>query len=146
MWEFARVYNFLLTKVHLVKAMVFSSSHIWMWELDHKEGWAPRNWCFQIVVLERTFESVLDSKEIKPVNPKGNHPWLFTRRTDAEAEAPMLWPSDVKSRLIWKDPDVGKDWKQEEKGTTEDKMVGWHYQLNGMSLSKLREMVKDREA
>ena len=109
----------------------FSSSHVWMWELDHKEGWAPKNWCFQIVVLEKTLECPLDCMEIKPVNPKGNQPWLFTGRTDAEAETPILWPPDAKSQLIWKDPDVGKGWKQKEKGMTEDEMVGWHHRLNG---------------
>ena len=106
----------------------FSSSHVWMWELNHKEGWAQKNWCFQIMVLGKTLESPLDSKEIKLVNPKGNKPWIFTRRTDAEA--PPLWPSDAKSWLI-EDPDAGKDWRQEEKGMTEDEMVGWHHGLNG---------------
>ena len=98
----------------------FSSSHVWMWELDHKEAWAPKNWCFWTVVLEKTLESLLDCKEIKPVNPKRNQPWIFIGRTDAETEAPILWPSDVKSRLNGKDPDAGKDWKQEDKGMTED--------------------------
>ena len=93
------------------------------------ECWLPKNWCFQIVVLEKTLESPSDSKEIKPVNPKGNQPWIFIGKTDAET--PMLWPPDVNSRLIGKDPDAGKDWKWEEKGVTEDEMVGWHYQLNG---------------
>ena len=109
----------------------FSSSHVQMWELDHKEGWAPKNWCFRTVVLEKTLKSPLDSREIKPVNPKGNQPWIFTGRTDAEAEAPVLWPPDVKSQLIRKGPDAGKDWRREERGTTEDEMVGWHHQLNG---------------
>ena len=93
----------------------FSSSHVWMWELDHKEGWVPENECFQIVVLEKTLEGPLDCKEIKPVNPKRNQPWIFIGRTDAEAEALMLWPPDVKSWLIGKDPDAGKNWSQEEK-------------------------------
>ena len=88
----------------------FSSSHVLMWELDHKEGWASTNWCLWILVLKKILESLLDSKEIKPVNPKGNQPWIFIKRTDAEAEAPILWPPDVKSWLIWKDPDAGKDW------------------------------------
>ena len=101
-----------------------------MWELDHKEGWAPKNWCFQIVVLEKTFEHHLKSKESKPVNLKGNQPWIFIGRTEAEAEAPILWPLDVKRRLFGKDPDVGKDWGQEEKEKTEDEMVRWHHQLN----------------
>ena len=102
-----------------------------MWELDCEEGWAPKNWCFWTVVLEKTLESPLDCKEINPVNPKGSKSWIFIRRTDAEAEAPVLWPPDVKSELTRKDPDGRKDWKQEEKGTTEDEMVRWHHQLNG---------------
>jgi len=102
-----------------------------MWELDHKEGWAPKSWCFWTVVLKKILESPLDCKEIKPVNPKGNQPWIFIRRTDAEIEAPILWPPDVKNLLIGKDPDAGKDWRQEEKGMTEDYMVGWHHWLNG---------------
>ena len=109
----------------------FSSCHEWMQELDHKEGWAPKNWCFWIVVLEKTLESPLDSKEIKPVHPKGNQPWIFTGRTDAEAEAPILWPPDVKSWLIRKDPDAGKDWRQKEKRVAEEETVRKHYRLNG---------------
>ena len=109
----------------------FSSSHVQMWELDHKEDWAPKNWCFSTVVLEKTLESPLDSKQIKPVNPKGYQPWIFIGRTDTEAEATILWPPDMKSWLIVKDSDAGKDWRQEEKGTTEDEMVGWHHWLNG---------------
>ena len=109
----------------------FSSSHVWMWELDYKESWAPTNWCFWTVVLEKTLESPLAFKKIQPVHPKGNHSWIFIWRTDAEAEAPILWPPDVKNWLIWKDPDAGKDWRQEEKGTTEDEIVGWHHWLNG---------------
>ena len=108
----------------------FSSSHVWMWELDHKESWAPKNWCFWTVVLEKTLESLLDCKEIKPVNPKGNQSWIFTGRTDAEAEALILWPPDVKNWLLRKDPDAGKDWRQEAKGTTEDEMVRWHHRLD----------------
>ena len=111
--------------------MVFSSSHVWMWDLNHKEGWALKNWCFWTVVLKRTLESPLDCKKIKPLNPKGNQSWIFIGRTDAEGETPILWPPDVKNRLIGKDPDAGKDWSQEEKGMTEDEMVGWHHQLNG---------------
>jgi len=102
-----------------------------IWEWDHKEGWAPKNWCFWIVVLEKTLESPFDSKEIKPVNLKGNQPWIFIERTDAEAETPILWPPDAKNQLIGKDPDAGKDWRQEEKGRTEDVMVGRHHQLDG---------------
>ena len=100
----------------------FSSSHIWMWEVDHKENWVPKNWCFWTVVLEKTLESPLDYKEIKPVNPKGNQSWIFTGMTDAEA--PILWPHEVKNWLLGKNPDAGKDLRQEEKGTTEDEMVG----------------------
>ena len=99
--------------------------------LDYKENWAQKNWCFWTVVLEKTLESPLDFREIKPVNSKGDQPQIFTGRTGAEAEAPILWPPDVKSWLIGKDPDSGKDWRQEEKGMTEDKMVGWHHQFNG---------------
>ena len=108
----------------------FSSGHVWMWELDCEESWTPKNWCFWTVVLEKTLESLLDCKEIQPVHPKGNQSWICIGRTDAEAEAPIFWSPDVKNWLIWKDPDVGKDWRQ-EKGTTEDEMVGWHHQLNG---------------
>ena len=108
----------------------FFSSHVWMWELDHKESWAPKNWCFQTVMLEKmTLESPLNTKEIKTVNPKGSQSWILIGRTDAEAETPILWPPDVKNWLIGKDPDAGKDWGQEEKGTTEDEMVGWHHWL-----------------
>ena len=121
----------LPTKVYIVKAMVLSSYHVQMWESDHEEGWAPKNWYFQTVVLKTILESPLDSREIKPVHPKENQPWILIGRTDAEAEAPILWPSDSKSWLIGKDPDAGKDWRQEEKGTTEDEMVGWHHWLNG---------------
>ena len=102
-----------------------------MWELDHKKGWVSKNWCFWTVVLEKTLESPLDCKEIKPVHPKGNQSWIFIARTDAEIEAPKLWTSDTKSQLIGKDPNAGKYWKQEEKGMTEDDIVGWHHQLNG---------------
>ena len=105
-----------------------------MWEVDQKESWVPKNWCFWTVILEKTFESPLVSKEIKPVNPKGNLSWIFTGRTDAEAEAPILWPLNVKSWLIGKDPDAGKDWRQEVKGMTEDEIVGWHHWLDGHHL------------
>ena len=108
----------------------FSSSYVWMWELDHKWGWAPKNWCFQTVVLEKTLESALDCKKIQPDHPKGNQSWMFIGRTDAEAKTPVLWPPDGKNWLIGKDPDAGQDWRQEEKGMTEDEMVGWHHWLN----------------
>ena len=108
----------------------FSSSHVWMRELDHKKGWVLKNWCFW-TVLEKTLESPLDCREIKPVNPKGNRSWIFIGRTDAEAETLILWPPDAKNWLIGKDPDTTKDWRQEEKRMTEDEMVGWHHQLDG---------------
>ena len=109
----------------------FSSSHVWMLELDYKESWALKNWCFWTAVLEKTLENPLDCKEIQPVHPKGDQSWIFTERTDAEAETPILWLPDVKNWLIWKDPDAGKDWRQEEKGTTEDETVEWHHWLDG---------------
>ena len=118
----------LLTKVHIVKAMFFS---VWMWELDCKESWALKNWCFWTVLLEKTLESPLDCKEIQPVYPKGKQSQIFIGRTDAEAETPIFWPPYVKNWLIWKDPDGRKDCRWEEKGMTEDEMVGWHHWLNG---------------
>ena len=117
-------------KVRMVQAMVFPVVMYGCKELDHKEGWVLKKWCFRTVGLKKTLESPLDSK-IKPVTLKGNQPWIFTGRTDAEAEAPTLWPPDAKSQLIGKDPDAGKDWRQEEKGAAEDEMVGWHHWLNG---------------
>ena len=102
-----------------------------MWELDCKESWAPKNWCFWTVVLEKTLESPLDCKEIQPVYPKENQSWIFFGRTDAEAETPLLWPPDARNWLLWRDPDAGKDWRREEKRTTEDDMVWWHHQFNG---------------
>ena len=123
----------------------FSSGHVWMWELDCEESWAPKNWCFCTVVLEKTLQSPLDYKEIQPIHPEGDQSWVFTGRTDAEAEITILGPPEAKSWLIGKDPDAGKDWGQEEKGTTEDEMVGWHHRLMDMSLGKLRELVMDRE-
>ena len=129
----------LPTKVHIVKAMIFSSSHVRMWELDHKEGWVPKNWCFWIVTLEKTLESPLDCKEIQPVNPKQIQPWLFIGRTDAEAEAPILWSPDGKNWLTGKDPDAGRDRRQGEKGKTEDEMVGWQRQLDGHEFKKTPE-------
>ena len=115
-----------------------------MWELDHNEGWALKNWCFQIVVLEKTLKSPLDCKEMKPIIPKGSQPWILIGRTDAEAL--ILWPPNGKSRLIWKDSDAGKDWGQEEKGVAEDEMVGWHHQLNVHEFEQLWEIVEDRGA
>ena len=114
------------------KGFDFSSSHVWIWELDDKESWVPKNWCFWTVVLEKTFESPLDCKEIKPVNPEENQLFqlIFIGRIDAEAETSILWPPDAKNWLTGKDPDTGKDWGQEEKAVTEDEMVGWHHQLN----------------
>ena len=109
----------------------FSSSHVCMWKLEYKESWAPKKWCFWTVVLVKTLESLLDRKEIKPVHPKGNQSWIFIGRTDAKAETPILQPPDANNWLIGKDPDAGKDWRQEEKGTTEDEMVGWHHWLDG---------------
>ena len=109
----------------------FSSSHVWMWELNYKESWVTNNWCFWTMVLENTLESPLDCKEIKPVHPKGNQSWILTGRTDAEAEILILWPPDAKNWVIGKDPDVRKDWRWEEKGMTEDEMIGWHHWLNG---------------
>ena len=118
----------------------FSSSHIQKWELDYKEGWVLKNWCFQTVGLEKTLERPIYSKEIKPVNPKGNQPWIFIGRTDAEAQ--ILWPPDMKSQLIEKDPDYRKDWRQMEKGMTENEMVGWHHQLNE---HKFEQILGDNE-
>ena len=110
----------------------FFSGHVWMWELDYKESWAPKNWCFWTVVLEKTLESPLACKEIQLVHPKGNQSWVFIGRADVEAETPVLWSPHVKNWLIGKkDPDVGEDWRQEEKGMTEDEMVGWHHRLDG---------------
>ena len=119
----------LLTKV-FSQSYDFSSSRVWTWELDHKESWVPKIWCFWTVVLEKTLESPLDCKEIKAVNPKGNQSWIFIGRTDAEAGTPILCPPNAKNWLIGKEPDAGKEWRQEEKGMTEDEMVGWHPRLD----------------
>ena len=120
----------LPTEVCLVKTMVFPGSHAWIWELNHKESWELKNWCFWTVVL-KTLESPLNCKEIQPFHSKGNQSWIFIGRTDAEAEVPILWPPDVKSWPNWKDTYAGKDWGQEEKGKTEDDMAGWHHWLDG---------------
>ena len=130
----------LSTKVHLVKAMVFP---VVMYGC---ESWAPKNWCFWTVVLEKTFESALDSKEIKPINPKGNQSWIVIGSTDAEAEVSIFWPSDAKNWLNGKDPDAGKDWRQEEKGKTEDDMAGRHHRLNRHEFEQAPGVMKDREA
>ena len=124
----------LPTNVHIVKAMIFPVVMYRRWELDNKKDWEPKNWCIQTGLLEKTLESPLECKEIKPVNPKGNQPWILTARADAEAL--ILWPPDGKSWLIGKNPDAGKDWRQEEKGMTEDEMVGWHHWLDGHEFEK----------
>ena len=118
----------------------FSSGHVWMWELDCEESWVLKKWCFWTVVLEKTLEIPLDCKEIQPVNPKGNQSWMFIGSSDAKAEAPILLPPEMKNCLIWKDPDAGKDWRQKEKGTTEDEMVGWHHQLSGHDFEQSPEV------
>ena len=126
--------------------MLFPVLKYWMWDLDHNEGWAPKNWCFQILVLEKTLESPLDCKKIQPVNYKGDQSWIFIGRTDAKAEAPIFWPTDIKSQLIGKDPDAGKDWGREEKRATEDEMAGWHHRLDGHELEQTPELLIDRKA
>ena len=118
------------------QSYALSSSRVWMWELDRREGWVLKTSCFWTVVLEKTLESLLYGKEIKRVNPEGNQSWIFIVRTDAEADAPVIWPPDAKSWLIWKDPDAGKDWRQEENRMTEDEMVRWHHWLDGYELEQ----------
>ena len=124
----------------------FSSSHVWMWELDHKEGWVPKNWCLPTVVLEKTLGNPLDSQEIKPVNPIGNQPWIFIGRTDTRAEAPILWPHDVKNWLIRKDPDTGKDWGKRRRGWQRIRWLDSITDSMDMNLSKLQEILEDRKA
>ena len=138
--------HYLADKGVSSQSHIFSSSHVWMWVLDYKENWTLKNWCFWTVVLENTLKSPLDCKKIQQVHPKGNQSWIFIGRTEVEAENTTLWPPDGKNWRIWIDPDSGKDWGQEEKGATEDEMVGWHHQLNGHRLSKLWELVIDRLA
>ena len=123
--------HYFANKVPSSQSFGFSSSHVGVWELDCKESWAPKNWCFWTIVLEKTLESPLDGKEIQPVHPKGNQSWIFIGRTDAETEAPILWPPAAKNWVIWKDPDAGNDWRREEKGMKEDEMVEWHHQPDG---------------
>ena len=131
--------HFFANKGASSKNYGFSKSHAWMWEMDYKESWAPKNWCFWTAVLQKTFESPLDCKETQPVNPKGNQSWIFIGRTDAEAETPVLWPPDVKSGLTGKHPDAGKDWRQKEE-TAEDEMVGWHHWLDGHEFEQTRRV------
>ena len=136
----------LPAKFHLVKPMIFPVVNVWMWELDYKEGWAPKNWCFWMVVLEKTLESPMDCQEIKSVNPKGNQSRIFTGRTDAKAEVPILWPPNAKNWLIRKDPDAGKVWRWGRRGRQRTRWLDGITDSMVMSLSKLREMVKGRKA
>ena len=138
--------HYFADKVLSSQSYGFSSSYVWMWELDHIESWASKNWCFWIVVLEKTLESPLDCKEIQLVHSKGNQSWVFIGRIDAKAETPILWPPHVKSWLNGKVPDAGRDWGQEEKGTTEDEVAGWHHRLDGHEFEWTLGIGDDREA
>ena len=139
-----------MTNLHSIlkrrESFVFSSSYVWVWELGQKEGWAPKNWCFRTAVLEKTLESPLDCKEVKPVNPKGNQSLVFIGRTIAEAEAPILWPPDVKNQLIGKDPDAGKDWRQIKREQQNMRCLDSTTDSMDVNLSRLREIVEDRGA
>ena len=138
--------HYFINKSPSSQGCSFSSSDVCMWELDYIESWVPKNWCFWTVVLEKTLESPLDCKEIQPVHPKGDQSWMFIGRTDVEAATPILWPPHAKSWLIGKDPDAGKDWRQEEKGMTEDKMAGWHRWLNEHEFEQTLGDSEDRES
>ena len=134
LWNFSRLWKYIVRNSHYSQSYGFFNSHVWMWELDYKEGWALKNWCFWTVMLEKTLESPLDCKENKPVNPEGNQPWIVIEKTDAEAETLATWCKDLTLR---KDPDAVNVWRQEEKGLTEDEMVGWHYWLNGHKFEQI---------
>ena len=138
--------HYFANKGPSIQGYGFSSGHVWRWELNCEESWAPKNWCFWTVVLEKTLESPLDCKEIQPVHPKADQSWVFIGRTDAKADTPVLWLLHAKSWLIGKDSDAGRDWGQEEKGTTEDEMAGWHHQLDGHEFEWTPGLVMDREA
>ena len=138
-WHIIKQRHYFANKCPSSQGYGFCSSHVWMQELDYKESWVPKNWCFWTVVLEKTLESPLDCKEIQPVHPKGDQSWVFIRGTDVEAETPILWPPDVKSWLIWKDPDVGKDWRQEEKG-----MTGWDERFRWGWIGRNKEPLDER--